>query len=121
MAFRAAPYLNSFLLFLGQYGLFWIARKRERDPDRSSWRIPGSKKYIRSDNNFFAVLRDPVPDKNGDDHEAFSSESDDGFTVVRGKRQIISTGAESNELIGLMDEPPNYDSLTKDLKLHPQE
>ena len=40
----------------------------------------GSEKYIRSDNNFFTVLRDPVPDKNGDDHEAFNSESDDGFT-----------------------------------------
>ena len=88
----------------------------------------GPEKYIRSDNNFFAVLRDPVPDKNGDDHEAFNnkngddheafnSESDDGFTVVRGKRQRISTGGESNELIGLMDEPPNYDSLTKDEKL----
>ena len=40
-----------------------------------------------------------------------------GFTVVRGKRQRISTGGESNELIGLMDEPTNYDSLTKDEKL----
>ena len=77
----------------------------------------GSEKHMRSDNNFFAVLHDPVPDKNGDDHEAFNSESNDGFTIVRGNRQRISTGGESNELIGLMDEPPNYDSLTKDEKL----
>ena len=32
-------------------------------------------------------------------------------------RQRIITGDESNALIGLMDEPPNYDSLTKDEKL----
>ena len=59
------------------------------------------------------MLRDSLPEENGDDHETFTSVSDDGFTVVRSKRQRISTGGESNELTFASDEPPNYDGLSE--------
>ena len=74
------------MAYLGLRGRAIVARAGPRGGFRSS------EKYIRSDNNFFAVLRDSVPDKDGNDHEAFNSESDDGFTVVRGKHKRISTG-----------------------------
>lgn len=52
-----------------------------------------------------------------DDHEAFTSDPDDDFIVVRGKRQRISTGGKSNELNLPFDEPPNYDALTSEDKI----
>ena len=49
VAFRAVPYFNSFLLFLGQYGLSWIARKGDRDS--------GIKTIHRQDNSPTVFLR----------------------------------------------------------------
>ena len=80
----------------------------------------GSARYTRSDNNLFSVLSDPATRQNGDDHddhEAFTSDPDDDFIVVRGKRQRISTGGKSNELNLPFDEPPNYDALTSEDKI----
>lgn len=80
----------------------------------------GSVRYTRSDNNFFSVLNDPAMGQNGDDHddhEAFTSDPDDDFIVVRGKRQRISTGGKSNELNLPFDELPNYDALTNEDKI----
>ena len=53
------------------------------------------------------MLREPSHERDGDEHEVFNSQPDDGFTAVRDKRQRISTGCESNELNLITDEPPN--------------
>ena len=58
--------------------------------------------------------------QNGDDHgdhEAFTSDPDDDFIVVRCKRQRISTGGKSNELNLPFEELPNYDALTSEDKI----
>ena len=73
--------------------------------------------FTRGDNNVFAMLREPSHERDGDEHEVFNSQPDDGFTVVRGKRQRISTGGESNELNLITDEHPNYETLNTDEKL----
>ena len=66
------------------------------------------------------MLSDLAIRQNGDDHddhEAFTSDPDDDFIVVRGKRQRISAGGKSNELNLPFDELPNYDDLTSEDKI----
>ena len=69
---------------------------RTREGRRAGSRA--DERFIRGDNNFFAMSREPSHERDCDEHEVFNSQSDDGFTIVRGKRQRISTGGESNEL-----------------------
>ena len=87
--FELVNILLTFYCFLAGMAYFNVRGRsiRSRATFRGGFR--GSEKYIRSDNNFFAVLRDSLPEENGDDHETFTSVSDDGFTVVRSKRQRI--------------------------------
>ena len=96
VAIRAVQYFINFLLFfLAGVAYFNVRVMCIRGRATFRGEVRCSEKYIRSDNNFYAVLRDSLPEVNSDDHEAFTSESDGGLTVVRGKRQRISTVAKA--------------------------
>ncbi|MEW8547345.1 MAG: hypothetical protein AB2693_27875, partial [Candidatus Thiodiazotropha sp.] len=62
------------------------------------------------------MLSDAALVQDGGDSEAFDTGVEDSYTLVRNKRQRISTGGQSNEPC-TYEEPPNYETLSNEEKL----